>query len=72
MGWNHRIIKTKDGEDDWYQIHEVHYDENEEIIAHTERGSIVGGNSLEDIKWTLEKMIESLSKEVINQNKEDE
>lgn len=71
MSWNHRIIKTKDGEDDWYQIHEVYYDDNGEINGYTERGTIVSGNSVEDIKWTLEKMLDSLNKEIINQNKDE-
>lgn len=65
MTWNHRVLKHKDGEDNWYQIHEVYYDKEGNVDGYTKDGASVGGNSLEELKWVLEKMLESIEKEII-------
>ena len=65
MSWNYRVIKTKDGEDDFYQIHEVYYSENGKINGYTSKGATVGGNSIKEIKWVLEQMLEAINKEII-------
>jgi len=65
--WNHRVVKTKDGIDDWYAIHEVFYDEDGKVDGMTKEPISVGGNSLEDLRWALTKMLESLDKDIIDE-----
>jgi len=71
MNWNYRILKTKDGEDDWYQIHEVYYDKDGKIKGWTENGATVAGNTLVELRDSLEMMLKSLDKEILNQNKDE-
>ena len=65
--WNHRVVKTKDGEDDWYSIHEVFYDKDGNVNGITKEPISVGGNTIEELKWTLTKMLESLDKDNIDE-----
>jgi hypothetical protein len=65
--WNHRVIKTKDGVDDWYAIHEVFYDKGGNVDGITKEPISVGGNTIEELKWTLTKMLESLDKDIIDE-----
>ena len=68
MTWKYRVIKTKiswKGEEfeDWYQIHEVFYNEDGSIFGYANTG--VGGESIEDIRETLEWMLECLDKPIL-------
>jgi len=65
--WNHRVVKTKDGVDDWYVIHEVFYDKDGNVDGMTKQPVSVGGNTIEELKWTLTKMLESLDKDIIDE-----
>ena len=71
MTWNYRVLKSKDGEDDWYQIHEVYYDKEKVVNGWAENGATVCGNTLVEVRSSLELMLKSLDKEIIN-NHEDE
>ena len=66
MSWNHRVMKSKDGEDDYYQIHEVYYNNKGEPDSWTKNGVMVGAESVEGLRWVLEKMLESLDKEILD------
>lgn len=66
MSWNHRLMKMKDGDEDFYQIHEVYYDENGKIQGYTKNGVTVGGNSVKEVRWVLEKMLETLDKDILD------
>ena len=68
--WNHRVMKHKDGEQDWFQIHEVYY-KGDNVDGYTENGISVGGNTIEELREVLNLMLESLDKEVLKP-KEDE
>ena len=35
MGWNHRVMKHKDGEDDFFTIHEVYYNKKGKVDGYT-------------------------------------
>ncbi len=72
MSWNYRVMKSKDGEDDWYQIHEVCYDEYNNVNGWTKNGATVSGNTIDEVRSSLKLMLASLNKEALNQNKEDE
>lgn len=65
MKWNYRLLKTKDGEDDFYQIHEVYYNKKGEVDGWTVKGATVGGHSKAEVKWTLMEMLSSLERDVI-------
>ena len=72
MSWNYRVMKSKDGEDDWYQIHEVYCDEYNNVSGWTKNGATVSGNTIDEVRSSLKLMLASLNKEVLNQNKEDD
>ena len=66
MSWNHRLMKMKDGEDDFYQIHEVYYDKEGNVVSYTKNGVTVGGNDIEEVKWVLLEMLKALDKPVLD------
>lgn len=61
--WNHRVVKRTDraSGETWYGIHECYYDP----VGWTEEPIAVVGESLDDLKWTLEKMMLALDSPVI-------
>lgn len=65
MKWNYRLLKTKDGDDDFYQIHEVYYNGKDEVHAWTVKGATVGGSNIAEVKWTLMEMLSCLERDVI-------
>ena len=66
MSWNHRLMKMKDGEDDFYQIHEVFYDKEGNVESYTKNGVTVGGNNIGEVKWVLLEMLKALDKPVLD------
>lgn len=77
MGWNHRVTKRIHNHkylpepETLYEIREVFYDENGDIAAIAETPDIIC-HSMEDLKWTLNKMLESCDKPVIDYNTSEE
>ena len=65
MSWNYRVIKTKDGEDNFYQIHEVYYSEDGKINGYTSKGATVGGSNIAEVKWVLMEMLSCLERDII-------
>lgn len=65
MSWNYRLLKMKDGEDDFYQIHEVYYDKQGKVKGYTKEGVTVAGNDIADVKWVLMEMLSCLERDVI-------
>ena len=65
--WNHRVMKHEkaDGDDDWYQIHEVYYDSKREPDSWTVDGIKPGGNTLENLRDELIMMLEATEKEIL-------
>jgi len=66
MSWNHRVLAHKDGDDIWFSIHEVYYDEKGTPESYTSNGVSVGGNSIKDLSWTLDKMKKCLNKPILS------
>lgn len=67
MEWNHRVLKHKgyNGEE-YYAIHEVFYSmDGLGTKAWTENPTEIVGESIEDIRETLLRMLDCLDKEVI-------
>ena len=71
MSWNHRIfnIKHRNNGEDYYEVREAYY-RNGVVIG---SGQLtVSGDSLEDIKWIAEKIIEATKLPVIIEDVEEE
>ena len=66
MGWNHRILAHKDGDDWFFKIHEVYYNEKGEPNSYTANGVSVGAESIEGVNWVLDKMRESANKPILS------
>jgi len=72
MSWNYRVLKSVDGDDDWFQLHEIYYDKDNNVNGWVKAGATVHGNSIDDLRDTLSKMLEALDKEALHQRQEDE
>jgi hypothetical protein len=55
-----------DGDDDWYQIHEVYYNGKREPDSWTVDGIKPGGNTLENLRDELIMMLEATEKEILD------
>jgi len=66
MTWNHRVLAHKDGDDWYFQIHEVFYDKDNIPESYTKDGISVGAEDLEGITWVLDKMKECLNKPILS------
>lgn len=66
MYWNCRVVKF---EDDWFEICEVYYDDNGKPIMQTEKGVSVCGENIEQLRVTLERMLECLDKPILDEIK---
>lgn len=66
MSWNHRVMKTKDGPDDFYEIHEVYYDKAGKPTAYTTHGVGPAGATLEELSRELELFKAALAKPVLS------
>jgi hypothetical protein len=69
MTWNHRIVKFKSSspdELDYFAICEVYYNTQGKPNAHTAEGVRVGGESIEELKLTLERMLACLELPIID------
>jgi len=69
--WDHRVMRQEkaDGDDDWYQIHEVHYDSKREVNGYTKNGITAGGHTLEELRDELIRMLEATEKEILDYKK---
>jgi len=72
MSWNYRVIlhdvdtlKTGYGFEPWHGIHEVYYNEDELIHAHTVDAIRIDGEDVEEIKTKLNCMMQSLEKPIL-------
>ena len=69
--WNHRIIKLKaqDGAElvDNYAVHEVYYNDDGTIYAYTNNPVRAYGDTLEELRETLNHMLKSLDAPVLEQ-----
>lgn len=77
MSWQYRVTtrihnhKYLHEPETFFEIREVYYDENGDIVAITETPDVIA-HSLEDLKWTLNKMLESCDKPIIDYDKGEE
>ncbi len=45
--WNYRVLQHRQGEETWYALHEVHYDEDGKPRSYTESPSTFLGEAAE-------------------------
>ena len=62
--WNNRIIHHHDPKGpghfcDWYEIHEVFYNDNDKVESWTEDGVGPFGNTLEELRSSYDMMVEA-------------
>lgn len=77
MYWNHRVFKQRDYDyrDEVvyaYSIRECYYNDENEIIGWTANGIDPYGENLEHLRETITWMLESLDKDVLEINPEDD
>jgi len=76
-GWNNRVmrrvIKTSSGSDEeWFEIHEVYYDDNDEVDGYTKNAIAPGGNTIDELRTELERMLKCLDKSVLEYQEDQE
>lgn len=64
MSWNYRVIATQHNGETCLAIHEVYYHEHKPCGL-TEQPVYIGGNTIKDLRWTLNRMKEALKKPVL-------
>jgi len=66
MHWNHRIFNLKDqnGGEDWFEVRETFYDENNNVIGSTDLS--VGSETIDGLKWIAENIIKSTKEPVLD------
>ena len=64
--WNHRVVNRSTEDETWYTIEEVYYDDDDTIRGHTD-GLRVGGESIEELRETLERMLRCLEQPIIKE-----
>ena len=70
MYWNHRVFRRYadiNGEPEaFYTIHEVYYNEANEIVGYIESEKAPFGNDLEELRWDCRRFLEAVGKPVID------
>lgn len=72
MSWNYRVFKRihkhpyLHDPETLYEIRETFYDENGKVNGWAEMPDIIA-DSMDGLKWTLTKMMESLDKSIIDE-----
>lgn len=64
--WNHRVMRHVDDGEEWFAIHEVHYDDDGTPHSWTEQPTSVSStDGIDGIEWALEGMLKCLKKPVL-------
>ncbi len=74
MTWNHRVIRRTHPQwkRPYFAVHEVFYDEDDVPYLVTQEPVDVGGESLDEVRQSLEMMAAALEKPVIDMSYFDE
>lgn len=78
MTWNYRVVRSPDpvasGADATYTygIHEVFYDADGKPDGISEYAQDVIGDTVDDVKWLLNKMVDALGKPVLDYDTREE
>lgn len=64
--WNHRVLQSKDGHgEEYYTIREVHYNDDGTIYAYSKDPRPAYGDTIEELRETLQWMLDCLDKPVL-------
>lgn len=66
MTWNYRVLARPDGDDWWYSIHSVYYNENGTPNSFSDLPQSAVGQSPSEVQKDLEMMKEALNKPVLS------
>jgi hypothetical protein len=71
MTWNHRVIRRKNERGEWLSIHEAYYSRRSTKTPHsiTMEGVSVVGENIEELRETLQRMLRSLDKPILDYDK---
>lgn len=62
--WNYRVVAIPEGDDIWFEIVRVYYDEEDVAVA-LSRVPCIGGESMTELAKEFEKMSEAGEKDVL-------
>lgn len=65
MSWDYRVLAKEYGFQIYFQVHEVYYDKDGVPNGYTANPIIIGGESLEAIKWTSYRIKEATKKPIL-------
>jgi hypothetical protein len=63
--WNHRVLRFADQHGERFSIHRVHYSKGKPN-GYVETPADVQAESIEDMRWTLEKMLSALDEPILD------
>lgn len=67
MPWTYRVMRqTCPSGEPYFGIHEVYYDGDQPPHSWSSAPRPVGGDSIDDLRWTLEKMLLALDQPVLD------
>ena len=69
MTWNYRVVRTTQGDEEWFAIYEVYYDDEGRPEARTEEPVSPAGETLEalqqDLQWYLRALQEPVLEDAV-------
>tara|TARA_R110002167_G_scaffold21952_1_gene79087 strand:- start:2029 stop:2241 length:213 start_codon:yes stop_codon:yes gene_type:complete len=65
MRWNYRVLSEDFFGEPYLRIHEVYYNKKNEGVASTLKAATVEGDNIEELRDTLNKMLEALDKKIL-------
>lgn len=66
MHWNYRILGRNTAQGPFYEIHSVYYDESGEPCGASADPETVGGESIEDLSISIDRLKEAISKPILD------
>ena len=74
MSWNYRVVKKQypNTKEVYYEIHEAYYENNKKPRKNTPRCITARpcspyGETIEELKWSLEKMLEAINSPILDE-----
>ena len=65
MTWNYRVVRTANGDEEWFAIYEIYYDDDGRPEARTEAPAHPAGKTLEELAEDLRSYQAALRKPVL-------
>lgn len=65
MTWNYRVVRTTQGDEEWFAIYEVYYDDDGRPEARTEEPASPAGETLEELQEDLQWYLRALQEPVL-------